>query len=142
MTKFKTACTPDDVSEAECIEGLGEVLHEQAPDLQKRFLIVLPVLAVILAVEALQLAIYLKLVLDSGPDYKKVPMIHYESSVLASAAAVSTATSASVIVVESTTGDKQAITISTTELTSFNPSPTASAFSGYASQGRNRQTTL
>ena len=133
LAKFKTACSPDDVSQAECIEGLGEVLHEQAPDLQKRFFFVLPVLAVVLAVEALTLAIYLGIVLDSGPEYKPVPMIHYESSVLVSAAAVSTATSASVIVVESTTGDKQAITISTTELTSFNPSPTASAASGYAS---------
>ncbi len=60
-----------------------------------------------------------------------VSVLHYKSSVLVALQDVSTATTASVVVVETTTGDPQAITISTTELTSFNPSPTISAAHRY-----------
>ncbi len=128
---YKRACDPNNPSDPVCIEGLAQVLDEQAPDLQKRFLPALPVVLVVLAADALLTAIYAEFYLNSEPDPKPVGMIHYPSSVLASVAALSTATDASVIIVETTTSDKKAITISTTELTSFNPSPTISASSGY-----------
>lgn len=131
LTQFNKACGTDKLSDPACIEGLGEVLDEQAPDLQKRFLPLIPVFAVVLAADALVLAILGEQMYNSGPDYKPVGVLHYESSVLVSLQDVSTATSASVILVETTTGDPQAITISTTELASFNPSPTTSAASKY-----------
>ena len=106
-------------SDPVCIEGLIQILDEQTPDLQKRFLpAALPVYLVYLAAEALVVAIVAEFYANSAPDPKPVGMIHYESSVLASVAALSTAAGASVFVVETTTSDKQAITISTAELTS------------------------
>ena len=130
LARYKTACDPNDVSDPACIEGLAEILYEQAPDLQKRLLPAIPVLLVILAVDALVTAVLAEVYVNSGQDPKPVGMIVYQSSVIASVAALSTATGASVILVETTTNDKKAITISTTELTSFNPSPTTSAPSG------------
>lgn len=131
LAQFSKTCGPDELSDPACIEGLGQVLDDQAPDLQKRVLPLLPVLAVVLAADALVLAILGEQMYNSGPDYKPVSVLHYESSVLVSLQDVSTATSASVIIVETTTGDSQAITISTTELISFNPSPTISTAARY-----------
>lgn len=139
MAKYNTAFDPNNLSDSVCIEGLGQILDEQAPDLQKRFLPAIPVLLVVLAADALLIAIFAEFHLNSGPDTKPVGMIHYESSVLASVAALSTATSASVIIVETTTSDKKAISISTTELTSFNPSPKISASSGHVPYHREKQ---
>ena len=136
MAKYNTACDLNNLSDPVCIEGLGQILDEQAPNLQKRLLPAIPVLLVVLAADALLIAIFAEFHLNSGPDTKPVGMIHYESSVLASVAALSTATSASVTIVETTTSDKKAITISTTELTSFNPPHTISASSGYVPLSR------
>ena len=68
---------------------------------------------------------------NSGQGTKVLPPIHYNASVLAGAEAVQSATGASVILVETVVGDAQAITISTAELTAFNPSPTTSASPKY-----------
>ena len=131
LAAYKKLCDPNNPSDPVCIEGLAQVLDEQAPDLQKRFLPAIPIFLVILAGDALLTTIFTEFYLNSEPDPKAVGMVHYPSSVLASVAALSTATDASVIIVETATSDKKAITISTTELTSFNPSPTISASSGY-----------
>ena len=131
MAKFQDVCNPSNASDPACIESLAEILDQEAPDLKKRFLPAIPVIAVILASEALVAGVLAELFLDSGPNPMPVGQVHYVSTVLASVAAVSSAIGASVILVETATDDKHAIIISTTELTSFNPSPTASASSAY-----------
>lgn len=135
LAAFKSGCDPDNLSDPACIEGLADILEAQAPDLQKRFFLAIPVLAGLIAAQAIVIALLAELMNNSA---QPVPLIHYESSVLAAVSDVSTATSASVILVETTTSGPQAITISTTELTSFNPSPTASASPKYVTLRRER----
>ena len=135
LAAFKSGCDPDNLSDPACIEGLADILEAQAPDLQKRLLPALPVFLVLIAAQGLVVALMAELLKNSG---QPVPLIHYESSVLAAVSDASTASSASVMLVETTTSDPQAITISTTELTSFNPSPTASASPRYVTLCRGR----
>lgn len=133
LDEFNTACVPDKIKDPACIEGLGATLYKRSPNLQKRFLPILPAIAVVIAIDALLIAVYAELIQESGPEYKAVTQVHYESSVLASVSALSSATKASVVLVETTVGDKQAITVSTSELISFNPSSTTSSPSKYVS---------
>ena len=126
MAKFEDECDLVNPSDPGCIESLAEILDQQAPDLQKRFLPAIPLIAAALVAGVLE-----ELYLDSLPRPTPVPQIHYVSSVMTSVAAVASATGASVFIVETATDDKHAIIISTTELTLFNPSPTASASSAY-----------
>lgn len=139
FAQYSKSCSSDQLSDPACIEGLGEVLYEEAPDLQKRFLPVLPILAVIIAAEGLVVGMLAEMIRSSG---QPVSVLHYESSVLVALQDVSTATTASVILVETTTGDTQAITISTTELTSFNPSPTVSTAPMYVTSNPKGQLCL
>ena len=134
FAQYSESCSSDQLSDPACIEGLAEVLYEGAPDLQKRFLPVLPVLAVVVAAEGLVVGILAEIMRNSG---QPVSVLHYESSVLVALQDVSTATTASVILVETTTGDSQAISISTTELTSFNPSSTISTAPRYVTSNPN-----
>lgn len=131
LARYKTACDPNDISDPACIESLVEILEEQAPDLQKRLApVAIAGFALFLAAYGIVTAI-LTQGFNNEQDPKPVGMILYPSSVIASMAALSTATGVNVIVVETTPGDTKAMTISSTELTSFNPSPTTSASFGY-----------